>query len=130
MRREREKNINIYIYIYIYYTHIQREEKDNEGEKEQRDSIVIASERGKFSFKLGEEFAGSEKLGLAPTILQNLWGSAELLFKVFFLLLVFTGAFRRIFLQHPTGSAEFWRVAGPVFEVRRLSLSPKIREGR
>ena len=27
--------------------------------------------------KLGEEFARPEKLGLAPKVLQNLWGSAE-----------------------------------------------------
>ena len=30
---------------------------------------------------MGEDFAGLEKLGLAPKVLQNLWGSAELFFN-------------------------------------------------
>ena len=36
--------------------------------------------------KLGEEFAGlrPEKLGLAPKVLQNLWGSAEAFFNKLF----------------------------------------------
>ena len=33
---------------------------------------------------MGEEFAGPEKLGLVPKVLQNLWGSAEPFFNKLF----------------------------------------------
>ena len=50
----------------------------------------------------------SAKLGLAPKVLQNLSGSAELFFNWFLLY----ETFRRTFLQNPKGSAEFWGGGG------------------
>ena len=54
---------------------------------------------------MGEDFAGAEKLGLAPKVLQNLWRSA-FLEQAFYC------------VQNPKGSAEFWATFGssaPVF---------------
>ena len=55
--------------------------------------------------KLGEEFAGSEKLGLAPKVLQNLWSSLCERSSAGFLP---CKRFCRTLLQNPIGSAEFW----------------------
>ena len=70
---------------------------------------------------MGEEFAGSEKLGLAPKVLRVLLGSAEP-FSTGFLL---CETFRRNFLQNPKGSVEFWGAFGspdPSFGDRPLFL--------
>ena len=66
---------------------------------------------------MGEEFAGPEKLGLAPKVLQNLWGSAEPFFNRLFTM--------RTFLQNPKGSAEFWGTLGspgPSFQALQILL--------
>ena len=65
--------------------------------------------------KLGEELSGSEKLGLASKVLQNLWGSVWGFFSRFSTM----ERFHRALLQNPKGSAEFWGgfgSPGPSFE--------------
>ena len=49
-------------------------------------------------FPMDNVFAGPEKLGLAPKVQQNLWGSAEPFFNKLFL----CETFYRTFLQNPT----------------------------
>ena len=44
-------------------------------------AVQIAVRESKFWQHLGEEFAGPEKLGLAPKVLQSLWVSAEPFFN-------------------------------------------------
>ena len=72
---------------------------------------------------MGEESAGSEKLGLAHRVLQ-IFGVLHEGSSTGFLVLV-CETFHRIFLQNPKGSAEFWGGGGspdPSFANRRLFL--------
>ena len=54
---------------------------------------------------LGEEFEGPENLGLAPKVLQNLWGSAEPFFKK---LSHYAKHSAEPSCRTPKGSAELW----------------------
>ena len=73
---------------------------------------------------LGEEFAGPEKLGLAPKVLQNLWALVVLqnLSSTDFLL---GKTFCRTFMQHPKGSAQTIVATPPLLSANMAYRNPK-----
>ena len=63
------------------------------------------------SHRMGEELAGSEKLGSAPKVLRNLWGSAELFFKLTTSFLQMRNLLQNLPAE-PQRFAEFWGGVG------------------
>ena len=71
-------------------------------------SLPFSKKPGEEGQGLGAEFAGPEKLGLAPKVLKS-FGALQNLSSTGFLL---CETFCRTFLQNPKGAAEFWGTFG------------------